>query len=321
MRMKNAVVLCVALLMGGLAAFLARNWLLSHSQQSSAAVRTIVVAARPLGYGTAVTADNVAEIPWAATALPEGAFVTKEELLSDGRRVVLTPMSNNEPILRSKVTGPGQRASLSSLLQGGNRAVTVRVDDVRGVAGFILPGDFVDVVLIKTEEEQRIRRENYSEILLERVKVLAIDQLASERQEQPTVAKAVTLEVTPEQAQKILLATNVGKLSLILRQPEEASSASSRRITERDLTTWKIPDDPPPVQVVAPPLPPPPVVEPVRRPDKATVAVVRGMTREEYKVMREGSAYGYWPEEPDEPTAQSTASPSAGPSRMLGGAE
>jgi Flp pilus assembly protein CpaB len=91
----------------------------------------------------------------------------------------------------------------------------VRVDDVRGVAGFILPRDFVDVVLIS--EDPAAKRESYSDILLHHVKVLAIDQLASERQQHPTIAKAVTIEVTPEQAQKILLATNIGRLSLVLR--------------------------------------------------------------------------------------------------------
>jgi pilus assembly protein CpaB len=322
MRMKNIIILCVALIMGGLAAFLARNWLLSHSRSSSAATGTIVVAAKPLGYGAAVTADNIAEIAWAARALPEGAFVTKEELLGDGRRVVLTPLASNEPVLRSKITGPGQRASLSSFLQEGNRAVTVRVDDVRGVAGFILPGDFVDVVLIKTDDE-RVRRENYSEILLQRVKVLAIDQLSSERQEQPTIAKAVTLEVAPEQAQKILLATNVGKLSLILRQPEEKSLALSRRITEKDLRTSKISDEPPPVPL-------PQVAEPVRRADAAaTVAIVRGLKREEYKVMRDGywAGSGFWPEALTQATTPSSlpssplSSPLAGTVRTVGKAD
>lgn len=312
MRMKNIAILCVALLMGGVAALLARNWLLSHSRASSAAVGTIVVAAKPLGYGAALSADNIAEIPWAAPAQPEGAFATKEELLRDGRRVVLTPLAGNEPILRSKVTGPGQRPSLSSSLQEGTRAVTVRVDDIRGVAGFILPGDFVDVVLIKTDDEH-VRRENYSEILLQRVKVLAIDQLASERQEQPTIAKAVTLEVTPEQAQKVLLATNVGKLSLILRQPEEARGESGRRITERDLGTAKIPDAP--VQMAAP-APPPPVEEPVRPTDTTTVAIVRGLKRDEYRVMRDGhwAEGGFWPEA----LTQSTPPPSASPLGTVG---
>ena len=303
MRTNNVIILLVALVMGGIAAFLARNWLQAHSQASSTAeaVGTIVIAAKPLGFGVAVTVDNIAEIPWAAKALPEGAFATKDDLLKDGRRVVLAPLASNEPVLRSKVTGPGQRASLSSLLQDGNRAVTVRVDDVRGVAGFILPGDFVDVVLIKTDDE-RVRRENYSDILLQHVKVLAIDQLASERQEQPTIAKAVTLEATPEQAQKILLATNIGKLSLILRQPGEASASSSRRITERDLGTARVPDEAPVVRPVAPP---PPVVAPVRRPNTATVAIVRGMKREEYTVIRDRYR-GLTEAEPVEDTFEAT---------------
>src|SRR5262249_25119810 len=187
-----------------------------------------------LGFGTVITADNVSEIAWAAKALPDGAFATKSDLLKDGRRVVLSPLEPNEPILRSKTTAPGEQASLSALLPEGKRAVTVRVDDVRGVAGFIRPGDFVDVVLIG--EDPVVRRENYAQILLQNLRVLAVDQLASERQEQPIVPKAVTLEVTPEEAQRILLATNIGRLSLTLRRLADGNSAVARRVTERDLT-------------------------------------------------------------------------------------
>jgi pilus assembly protein CpaB len=294
-RRNSLFILFLALVMGGLAAFLARNWLESHARASAATEQftTIVVAAKPLGYGVAITDDNVMEIPWAAKALPDGAFTTKDEILKDGRRVVMSPVESSEPILRSKVTGPGQRGSLSTLLQEGKRAVAVRVDDVRGVAGFILPGDFVDVVLIQAESGQPGRRENWSEILLEHVKVLAVDQLASERQEQPTVAKAVTLEVTSEQAQKILLATNVGKLSLILRQPGDANPQLSKRVTEKDLSPGVREEVV--VRAVAPPAPPPPpppVAAPVRKPDTATVAIVRGLKREEYAVMRDGRKLG-----------------------------
>src|SRR6266700_2856802 len=138
--------------MGGIAAFLARNWVASHaSHVVGEPAGTIVAAAMPLGFGAAITRDNVTEIPWSAKAIPEGAFATRQDLLKDGRRVVLVALERNEPVLRSKVTGPGQRGSLSSLLEEGKRAVTVRVDDVRGVAGFILPNDRVDVVLIRTE--------------------------------------------------------------------------------------------------------------------------------------------------------------------------
>jgi pilus assembly protein CpaB len=146
-------------------------------------------------------------------------------------------MERSEMVLRPKVTAPGQRASLSGLLEEGQRAVTVRVDDIRGVAGFILPGDRVDVVLLRTET-QKGETENSADVLVQYVKVLAIDQLVNERQDQPaiaTVAKAVTLQVTPEQAQKVLLAGNIGKLSLVLRQPAEGRLAEGGRITDSDL--------------------------------------------------------------------------------------
>ena len=286
MRTNNVIVLFLAIVMGGIAAIMARHWLQSHAITSAAGqgVGTIVVAAQPLAFGATVGADSIIEIPWGAAALPDGAFASRDEVLKDGRRVVLAPFDRNEPILRSKITGPGQRGSLSALLEEGKRAVTVRVDDVRGVAGFILPGDFVDVVLIG--EDPSSQRENYSEILLHQVKVLAIDQLASERQQAPTVAKAVTVEVTPEQAQKILLASNVGKLSLMLRQPGDANAALARRVTERDLGRDRQPPraPPPPPQPKAPP--PPPVAAPSKPSDSVTVSIVRGNKKEDYQVRR-----------------------------------
>jgi pilus assembly protein CpaB len=241
------------------------------------------VATKPLAFGAALTPESITEIPWAAAAMPQGAFTTVAALFKDGRRVALSPLEPNEPVLRSKISEPGQRASLSSLLEEGKRAVTVRVDDVRGVAGFILPGDLVDVVLIG--ENAASRRENYSEILLQGLKVLAVDQLASERQEQPIVPKAVTLEVTPEQAQKILLATNIGHLSLTLRRSTDAKLAEARRVTENDLGEPRIRSERP---VAAPPPPPAPPVaaRPPAPTNTVAVAIVRNMKREEYVVHR-----------------------------------
>jgi pilus assembly protein CpaB len=232
----NVIVLGLALVLGCIAAVLARNWLVSHGRSNIAqeGTGTIVVAAAPLSFGTQISAANVKEVPWSTSVLPEGAFSTKQALLNDGRRMVLASIARNEPVLDGKITAPGQRAALSSMLEPGKRAVTVRVDDVRGVAGFIQPGDLVDVVLIRTEAESR-SKEGYSDVILQSAKVLAIDQITGERTEQPTVAKAVTLEVGAEDAQKILLATNVGRLSLILRQPAEAKVDPVRRVTENDL--------------------------------------------------------------------------------------
>src|SRR5215204_5064287 len=196
MRKGNLFILLIAVLMGGIAAFLARNFIEAQATIAPAApTGTIVVAAAPIGFGVALSPENVGEIPWAASKLPEGAFATRDELFKDGRRVVLAPMQRTELILKTKITGPGQRASLSALLEEGKRAVTVRVDDVRGVAGFVLPGDRVDVLLIRSVIRTSGPPENISDVMLQNVKVLAVDQVVNERQETPKVAQAVTLEV------------------------------------------------------------------------------------------------------------------------------
>jgi pilus assembly protein CpaB len=262
---NNLIVLVVALVLGGIAAILARNWLISQTRSTITlgGTGTIVVAAAPLAFGTQITPDNIKEITWSTSALPEGAFATKQDLLGDGRRTALVSIARNEPLLRGKVTAPGQRAALSAILDPGKRAVTVRVDDVRGVAGFIQPGDRVDVVLIRTEAESR-SKEGYSDVILQSAKVLAIDQITGERTETPTIAKAVTLEVAAEEAQKILLATNVGRLSLILRQPAEANAEPVHRVTERDLGG--------PAPVVAREALPAPAVPAVAPPPKVAAA-------------------------------------------------
>ena len=289
MRTSTVTILAVAIAMGGSAAYLTRNWLKDQTRVSAAVqpAGTIVVAAESLAYGTAMTPDNIVEIPWFSNALPEGAFAVKDDLLSGGRRVALSPLKRGEAVLRSKITGPGQRASLASLLDEGKRAVTVSVDDVRGVAGFVLPGDFVDIVIIADDGSPK--RQSYSDILLEHVKVLAIDQVASEGEGQPTVAKAVTVEVTKEQAQKILLATNIGKLSLILARPVESKPDPNRRVSEKDIgRTSPEPMRPP----AAPPPPAPVVAAPVVPSNTVKITVVRNGETKQYEVQRSESTDG-----------------------------
>jgi pilus assembly protein CpaB len=269
-RKGSFVILIVAIVMGGSAALLARAWLLGQARATNVApvavTRTIVVAAVPLQFGSVLSDDKLAEIPWAADTTPPGAFATKQELLKEGRRVALAPIELHEPVLSSKVTAAGERGSLSTLLGGGKRAVTVQVDDVRGVAGFIQPNDRVDVVLIRTGANGG---QGYSDLLLQNIKVLAIDKLVGEQVQQASInVKVVTLEVTPEEAQKLLLATNVGRLSLILRrQVGEADASGGRRITERDLAETPEPAPPPPVQS-----------------NSSTIVIMRGAKRDEYSV-------------------------------------
>jgi len=281
MRKSSIFISIFAVVMGAVAALLAITWLQSQSHEANLPTGKIVVAASRLGFGATLSADNLAEVPWAAPTLPEGAFATKHDLLKDGRRVVLTSLDRDEPVLKSKITAPGQSGSLSSMLEEGKRAVTVRVDDVRGVAGFIRPNDRVDVVLIRTEGSSNGK--SYSDLILQGVKVLAVDQVTGERAEQPTVAKVVTLEVSSEEAQKVVLATNIGKLSLVLRQPGPGKVEESRRVTEGDLALGDAP--PPPSNVVAAS---PPQAKP-RSTETTSVAIVRGLKREEYTVRQDGN--------------------------------
>jgi pilus assembly protein CpaB len=116
------------------------------------------------------------------------------------------------------------------VIADGMRAVTIRVNDVDGVAGFVLPGDRVDVAL--TRQADKI---NTNDVVLQNIKVLAIDQMADERTDKPSIARAVTLEVSAQDAQKLALASSVGSLSLMLRRAGEAKSADTRRVTLSDL--------------------------------------------------------------------------------------
>ena len=199
----------------------------------------------------------------------------------------LPPFTQNEPILNSRITGPGERASLSTLLDTDKRAITIRVDDVRGVAGFILPNDRVDVVLIRSVSDSSAGRRDISDLLLQDVKVIAVDQISSEQKDRPTVAKAVTLEVTPFQAQKISLATNVGHLSLILRKAGDSNVVADRRVTESDLSASEAVE-----RKVAPPAPAAPApaqIQPAPVPfdPNATVTIMRNLKSEDYKVVRD----------------------------------
>src|ERR1700734_430345 len=299
-RSTNLAILVVAVILGGFAAFLARSWLQSHSTGTDGQ-KTVpsLVATDTLAFGAPIGAKEVREVAWSEKLSPEGAFANFADLTKSGRRITLSPFVRDEPIIASKVSAPDQRASLSTLIEKGKRAVTVAVDDVRGVAGFIFPGDFVDVVLTRTNNSNG--PQDFAEVILQHVKVLAIDQMAGERQERPTVAKAVTVEASPEQALRILLATNVGKLSLILRQPAEVAIAPDAKVTDRDLfggdaapvtTAVENPRPPPALSQVSYLLPqPPPVVRspapPPTEPATRKITIVRSVKSEQYEVPRE----------------------------------
>jgi pilus assembly protein CpaB len=201
--------------------------------------KTVIVAAVSLQFGTPLTAAVLAEVEWPAASVPPGAFTSREALLGPGgQRTVLTSIGKSEPILASRITGPGQRGSLAAVIEDGKKAVTIRVDDVLGVAGFVQPNDRVDVLLTRNERPatptgRPATGTAYSDLLLQNVRVLAVDQLADRGQAKP--AKAVTIEVDTEDAQKVALGASVGQLSLALRQAGSSFTTDVRRIGIDDL--------------------------------------------------------------------------------------
>jgi pilus assembly protein CpaB len=240
-RSKTLMMIVMALVFGAAAIFAGQKWLDRQSSRLAAmqpvarpmAMQKIVVAAVPFPFGTELSREHLRELDWPEGALPKGAFGSIAEIL-DGqtRRVALAGVEENEPVLKAKVTGPGQRASLAAVIQEGMKAVTVRVNDVAGVAGFVLPGERVDILLTRTVD----REESFADVLLQNVKVLAVDQSADERADKPSIVKAVTLEVNTAQAQRLTLAASVGTLSLALRAAGVAEIESTKRIGIEDLS-------------------------------------------------------------------------------------
>lgn len=289
MRIGTVLMLVFAVVFGVGAVFLSNIWLESR-QPVAAAISanlqpedTVVVAAIPLRFGDRLTEENTREIPWTASVLPDGSFRTRAELIEseEGDRQVLTSIEANEPILNWKITGAGERASLSSVLTDGTRAVSIRVNDVLGVAGFVLPGDRVDIMLTREEN-----KESFVDVLLQGVKVLAIDQSANDREENPIVVKTVTVEVQTVEAQKLVLAAGVGQLSLALRESASGDEEVTRRISLGDLSgepaSTLVPQEvvaavEPDIKEVAPIVVPP-------RPTTVSVGVTRGVVRDTYDV-------------------------------------
>jgi pilus assembly protein CpaB len=147
----------------------------------------------------------------------------------------LKPVDKGEPVLKSRISGFGAKATLSRQVPAGMRAVSIRVDDVSGVAGFILPGDRVDVMLTHRLEGASPDASLVTDIILQNVQILGIDQLSDQDREKPVVARTATVAVTPEDAQKLALAQQAGTLGLALRNTSAVDQVPVERVVQRDL--------------------------------------------------------------------------------------
>lgn len=275
------------------AVVLASRWI--SQQAATVASSKVVVAAIDIDLGTPLTPQMLKLADWPRGSVPSGAT---EDMKTLDTRVVKTSLLRGEPVLESKLAPVGATGGLSAVIAQGNRAMTVRVNDVVGVAGFALPGNYVDIV-VNTEDET-VKAENVnksiSKIVLEHIMVLAVAQEQNRDETKPKVVNAVTLEVTPDQAEKLDLARSVGTLSLVLRNQIDTTVVTTEGSTKKDLLNRV---EPPMVALQQPQVKTEVKtvvkkayvrkVAAVRKPSYEQVEVVRGATKtvEEFKPAAE----------------------------------
>lgn len=230
MRNPRAIAMLVlSVLIGVAATVVAAGWV---AEQGRVASNKIVVASTDIQLGTRLNSQMLKTVDWPSGSIPPGA-VAKVEPLED--RVVKTSVLRGEPILEPKLAPLGTKGGLSAVIPEGKRAMTVRVNDVIGVAGFALPGNYVDIVVNTQVEGEGRGEKQISKIVLEQILVLAVAQESSRDETKPRVVNAVTLELTPEQAEKLDLARSVGTLSLVLRNQIDKNGSDTRGIMKRQL--------------------------------------------------------------------------------------
>jgi len=240
------------------AAWIARNWVqakLNGGAAPTEATMQVVVASMEIPFGTKLEARHLATITLPRSAQVGGHFEKPDEALG---LVSLQKISASEILIREHFADHQTGSTLAAIVKPDMRAITVRVDDVVGVAGFLLPGNHVDIVAARMNSAQRAE----TETVLQNINVLAVDQTAAQDKDQPVVVRAVTLEMTPQQAEVLVRAREEGKIQLTLRNPLEIDVEAP---------------PPPPVVEVAPPKP---VIKKIRveapRPVDNSVTIIRG---------------------------------------------
>jgi pilus assembly protein CpaB len=233
MRNKRfLIVLGGALLFGTLAAVSVSRYL-SSAQAYTKNLNNVVVAKVAIPLGTKIIPEQLSVVQFPRESMPDGVFDSVEKLVG---RVAVINIAAREPITDSKLAAEGTAGGLSAVIPEGYRAITVKVDDVVGISGFIQPGAMVDVVVV-IDPAENSSQDPVSKIVLQNIKVLAngqnIDQPKNERE--AASVKAVTLQVTPEQAEKLVLAANEGKLQLVMRNAIDQGDAQTTGVNKRTL--------------------------------------------------------------------------------------
>ncbi|WP_211470482.1 Flp pilus assembly protein CpaB [Collimonas humicola] len=229
-NVKAIGLLMLAALIGLGAAVYAAGWV---SRQGNIASNKVVIAASDIELGSRINAQMLSTVDWPSGSVPAGAFKEIKDLQD---RVVKVGVLRGEAILDGKLAPVGTQGGLSAVIAEGKRAMTVRVNDVVGVAGFALPGNYVDVVVNAQQDKSKGEEgKQISKTVLEHVLVLAVAQEAGRDDTKPKVVSAVTLELTLEDSEKLDLARSVGTLSLVLRNQVDKNTVTTAGITKSQL--------------------------------------------------------------------------------------
>lgn len=238
MRSRSLLVSLVGLAVAGSSVYFARAAL--QLPVSRAAVRPdaalvqVAVARADIPFGAAIEPQMVEMQKWPRDALPVGAFTNLSKIvptLGGEPRRAKSPLSAGQILLASQVSNFGEKVTIVATLGQNARAMTISVDVVSGVGGFVTPGDRVDIIVLTKGNGSGMR----AMTILQDIRVIGVDQMASENKDKPQVARTVTVEVTPEQGQRLALAQNVGKLSLTLRSVNDVHDAPLQETTLADL--------------------------------------------------------------------------------------
>jgi len=254
MRLNTIVTLGASIAFGLGGVLLARGWInsaiesefqgvASNDPQQPAQIETVpvLIADTDLAFGDILSRNTIRVVNYPVDAVPNGSFSDIETILnSEQDRIVLSPLAFNEPILEHKITGFNGKASLSARITEGYRAISIRVDDVSGVAGFVVPGDVVDIIYTREDANTSTGRQNnqasyISDVILQNITVLGVNQNHSQASAEAIVARTITLEVSNEDGQALNLAMKYGTLSLSLRAVGETIPSLSRQMQLSDV--------------------------------------------------------------------------------------
>jgi pilus assembly protein CpaB len=239
MRNKRFLVVLVGALIFGVLAAVTVSKYLSKAQAYSRNLTNVAVAKVDIPLGSKIVAEQITVVQFPKESTPDGAYDSVEKLAG---RVAVINIAAREPITEARLAPEGTSAGLSAVIPEGYRAMTVKVDDAAGISGFIQPGTMVDVVVTIDPAEGAARQDPVSKIVLQNIKVLAngqnIDKPENERE--ANSVKAVTLQVTPEQAEKLALASAEGKLQLVMRNQIDQGDEQTPGVNKRNLLSGDV---------------------------------------------------------------------------------